>query len=216
MDKEYFTIQNFIIQLEQLDYLNGKDKLTKYEVDRANALLQIEIKRLALENTRANKSKLRLRRDSQGNYTYQYVEDADETKKVLYQSTYNVEYSDILYHTGDLAYYNEYGELMYKGRKDFQIKHLGHRIELGEIEVAASSVEGIKENCCIFDEENNKIVLLYTGNASVESVETILKGVLPGYMIPSIHINIDTMPYNANGKIDRQKIKDDYCFKRNI
>jgi len=66
---------------EQLDYLNGKDKLTKYEVDRANALLQIEIKRLALENTRANKSKLRLRRDSQGNYTYQYVEDADETKK---------------------------------------------------------------------------------------------------------------------------------------
>jgi len=66
---------------EQLDYLKGKDKLTKYEVDRANALLQIEIQRLALENTRANKSKLRLRRDSQGNYTYQYVEDVEETKE---------------------------------------------------------------------------------------------------------------------------------------
>lgn len=66
---------------EQLDYLKGKDKLTQYEVDRANALLQIEIQRLALENTRANKSKLRLRRDSQGNYTYQYVEDEEETKE---------------------------------------------------------------------------------------------------------------------------------------
>jgi len=58
---------------EQLGYLRDKDKLTQYDVDRANALLQIEIKRLALEQSRSNKTKLRLRRDSQGNYSYQYV-----------------------------------------------------------------------------------------------------------------------------------------------
>jgi len=33
---------------EQLKFLRDKDKLTQYDVDRANALLQIEIKRLAL------------------------------------------------------------------------------------------------------------------------------------------------------------------------
>ena len=55
---------------EQLKYLKDKDKLTQYDVDRANALLQIEIKRLALEQARQSKTKLRLRRDSQGNYSY--------------------------------------------------------------------------------------------------------------------------------------------------
>ena len=66
---------------EQLKFLKDKDKLTQYDVDRANMLLQIEIKRLALENARQNKSKLRLRRDSQGNYTYQYTADEDDTKQ---------------------------------------------------------------------------------------------------------------------------------------
>ena len=60
---------------EQLKYLKDKDKLTQYDVDRANALLQIEIKRLALEQQRQSKTKLRLRRDAQGNYTYQYTAD---------------------------------------------------------------------------------------------------------------------------------------------
>ena len=66
---------------EQLKYLKDKDKLTQYDVDRANALLQIEIKRLALEQARQSKTKLRLRRDAQGNYTYQYTADQDATRQ---------------------------------------------------------------------------------------------------------------------------------------
>ena len=65
---------------EQLKFLQDKDKLTKYDVDRANALLQIELKRFALQDARKNKTKLRLRRDSQGNYTYQYTADEDSMK----------------------------------------------------------------------------------------------------------------------------------------
>ena len=60
---------------EQLKYLRDKDKLTQYDVDRANMLLQIQQKRIALENASQSKSKLRLRRDSQGNYSYQYTAD---------------------------------------------------------------------------------------------------------------------------------------------
>ena len=63
---------------QQLKYLREKDKLTEYDVERANTLLNIEIKRLALENARQNKSKLRLRRDSQGNYSYQYTSDESQ------------------------------------------------------------------------------------------------------------------------------------------
>jgi len=38
-------------------------------------MLQIEQARIALEDIRASKTSLRLKRDSQGNYSYQYVAD---------------------------------------------------------------------------------------------------------------------------------------------
>lgn len=64
---------------QQLKGLREKDKLTQYEVDRANALLDIELKRIALEEAQQNKSKMRLRRDASGNYSYQFVSDEDAT-----------------------------------------------------------------------------------------------------------------------------------------
>ena len=63
---------------EQLKILKEKDNLTKYDLERAKAMLQVEQARMDLEDARNNKTKMRLRRDSQGNYTYQYV--ADEEK----------------------------------------------------------------------------------------------------------------------------------------
>ena len=63
---------------DQLKLLREKDHLTEYDLERAKASLEVEKARLALEEARDNKTKMRLRRDSQGNYTYQYV--ADEQK----------------------------------------------------------------------------------------------------------------------------------------
>ena len=65
----------------ELKKLKEKDKLTKFDLDRAKALLDIEVKRIALEQSKNNTSKLRLRRDSQGNYTYQYVADENATQQ---------------------------------------------------------------------------------------------------------------------------------------
>lgn len=63
---------------EQLDILREREYLTQYDVDRANKLLDIEIKRAALEDAQRNKSKLQLKRDSQGNYSYQFVADQEK------------------------------------------------------------------------------------------------------------------------------------------
>lgn len=52
----------------------------------------------------------------------------------------NPAYPELIYRTGDLGRYTEDGEFMYSGRKDFQIKHLGHRVELEEIERAVSAL----------------------------------------------------------------------------
>ena len=61
----------------ELEMLREKDKLTQYDIDRANKKYEITMKQIALEEAQANKSSMRLRRDSQGNYSYQFVADED-------------------------------------------------------------------------------------------------------------------------------------------
>ena len=60
---------------QQLDNLRAKEKLTEYDVERAEKLLQIEQARIALEDAQASKTSMRLKRDSQGNYSYEYIAD---------------------------------------------------------------------------------------------------------------------------------------------
>ena len=107
-----------------------------------------------------------------------------------------------------MARYNEYGELIYVSRKDFQIKHMGNRIELGEIETAVSSIEGVERNCCLYDTKRSKIVLFFVGSAAKEDIREKLKAMLPEYMIPNKINKLDSMPMNLNGKVDRTKLKE--------
>ena len=60
---------------EQLGILKNKNKLTQYDIDRAEKLLQIEQARIALEQTRSSKTSMRLKRNSQGDYSYEYMAD---------------------------------------------------------------------------------------------------------------------------------------------
>ena len=66
-------------QMEQeLAYLKEKDKLSEYDVNYANAKLEILQKQIALEEAQANKNQMKLRRDSQGNYSYVYSANQDD------------------------------------------------------------------------------------------------------------------------------------------
>lgn len=60
---------------EQLGILKNKEKVTQYDVDRAEKLLQVEQARIALQDAQSAKTSMRLKRDSQGNYSYEYVAD---------------------------------------------------------------------------------------------------------------------------------------------
>lgn len=139
---------------------------------------------------------------------YGYYNDPVNTKKAFVQNPLNHSYPEIIYRTGDLAQWNDYGELVYVSRKDFQIKHMGHRIELGEIESAVSSVEGVDSNCCLYNVKKSLIILFYTGSIGPDTLTEALKKLLPVYMIPNRKKHLETMPLNLNGKIDRQKLKE--------
>ncbi len=139
-----------------------------------------------------------------------YFKDAEKTQKVFVQNPLNEYYSEVIYRTGDMAYYQEDGNLVYIGRQDFQIKHMGHRIELGEIESYISEVPGIERVCCLYDQHAEKIIAFFQGDAEKKNIKTELRKKLIKYMIPDRYINVVSMPLTGNGKIDRKKLREEF------
>lgn len=137
-----------------------------------------------------------------------YYNNPEKTRSAFVQNPLNKAVPEIIYRTGDLVRYNEYREIIYISRKDFQIKHLGHRIELGEIETAISSLEEVTLNCCLYDEKNQKIVLFVDAQVDRDYIKERIERLVPEYMIPGKVIYLENMPINANGKIDRIKLKE--------
>ncbi|GHV04804.1 amino acid adenylation protein [Clostridia bacterium] len=132
-----------------------------------------------------------------------YYGDAERTHQVFVQNPQNDKYTEIVYKTGDLAYYNPHGELVYSSRRDHQIKHMGYRIELAEIEAAAALEDGIALTCCVFDKARSKIALYYTGTLESGDLIKRLVARLPRYMVPAFAEKLDALPLTNNGKIDR-------------
>ena len=138
-----------------------------------------------------------------------YYNNEEKTNLAFVQNPLHNNYKDIVYKTGDLAKYNKYGELEYLGRIDFQIKHMGYRIELGEIEANINSLEGITLCACIY--QDDLIILYYESNKlNDEDIINYANKKLVAYMRPNKIIKLPRMPYNANGKIDRVKLKEMY------
>lgn len=137
-----------------------------------------------------------------------YYQNPEKTQAAFVQNPLNDAYEEKIYRTGDLVKYNERHELVYLSRKDFQIKHMGHRIELGEIETAVSSLPEVSLCCCLYDEKHSRIVLFIDKEIKKDEINRQLKRMIPEYMLPGKVIAKEEMPVNANGKIDRVKLKE--------
>lgn len=135
-----------------------------------------------------------------------YYKNREQTEKAFVQNPLNDRYLEMMYRTGDLAYYNELGELCFASRKDFQIKHMGHRIELGEIEAAMEKIPEIIRSCCIFDSAKSKIVAFYEGDIERRPLARALGQYVPAFMVPNVFRQVERMPLTKNGKIDRKAL----------
>jgi Acyl-CoA synthetases (AMP-forming)/AMP-acid ligases II len=162
-----------------------------------------------------------------------YWGDAEKTAAVFTEETLPDGSRARVLRSGDLAQYDEAGNLIFVSRKDFQIKHMGRRIELGEIEAVADALPEISRCCCLYNEQKKRIELFCelssqgTLPAPKESVGTslacppdlrqpldgkviqsLLRPLLSDYMLPAkVHI-LDKLPTNPNGKLHRQAMKE--------
>ena len=138
-----------------------------------------------------------------------YWNNPEITAKAFMQNPLNPYYEERIYRTGDLAYINDDGLIMYVGRRDNQVKIKGNRIELGEIENAAMCVDEVLGACAVVDENEQKIVLFVESKADLKlrKVNLELKKYIPNYMLPGKLVVMDKYPHTANDKIDRVTLK---------
>ncbi len=135
-----------------------------------------------------------------------YYNAPEETARAFVSDPRITAYEQKMYKTGDIGYYGEDGLLRFVGRRDFQIKHMGHRIELSEIDAAMSELAAVARSVCVFDAEKKKLLAFYTGEATAAEIATFLRTRLPAYMLPQQFVKIDAFPLTENGKVDRRAL----------
>ena len=120
-----------------------------------------------------------------------------------------------LYRTGDLVRWLPDGNVEFLGRIDRQVKIRGFRIELGEIGSLLKKNENIDDAVLVAWENKlgEKQLVAYTvssngADVSANDLKRYLSDKLPDYMIPTFFVNVDAIPINANGKIDKHALPD--------
>ncbi len=118
-----------------------------------------------------------------------------------------------LYKTGDLARWLSDGNIEYLGRADQQIKIRGFRIELGEITNAICKINYVKDAAVINKKDRNGEEAIYAYIVSektvdIKDIKKELKRELPEYMVPAYMMEIDSLPLNRNGKLDKRALPD--------
>ncbi|MEH2435907.1 MAG: non-ribosomal peptide synthase/polyketide synthase [Nostoc sp.] len=118
-----------------------------------------------------------------------------------------------LYKTGDLARYLPDGNIEYLGRIDNQVKIRGFRIELAEIEALLGQHDDVQICCVIAREETsgNKRLVAYVVphlqmTPTTDELRQFLSDKLPGYMVPSVFVMLESLPLTPNGKVDRRAL----------
>ena len=110
-----------------------------------------------------------------------------------------------IYSTGDLGYVLD-NVLMYKGRKDKQVKVRGHRIELSDIEYQLESIEEISTSVVLFLEKSGQLIAFIVSTLSCKNIRSKLQELVPDYMLPHRFIKVESIPLTPNGKIDSMKL----------
>jgi amino acid adenylation domain-containing protein len=140
-----------------------------------------------------------------------YWNDKDKTENSF---VVDAQTGQRLYKTGDLGRFLPNGCLEILGRKDFQVKIQGHRIELGEIEATLLERADItKAVVCVGKLNQSKadqliayIIAKEGCEIDPKEVQEDLQKTLPGYMIPAILMQLDSLPFSSNGKVDRKEL----------
>ncbi len=114
-----------------------------------------------------------------------------------------------VYRTGDIVRFRHDGDIEFIGRKDRQVKIRGFRIELTEVEGVIREFEGVTDaTVAAFDNpQGGKYIAAYVvGDSEIDldALKDYIRANKPPYMVPEAIMQIDRIPLNQNGKVNRR------------
>ncbi|HHX62245.1 MAG TPA: amino acid adenylation domain-containing protein [Epulopiscium sp.] len=142
-----------------------------------------------------------------------YLNQADQSKKVFIPNPFSKQDGyERMYKTGDICRCLEDGNIEFLGRKDSQVSINSLRVELGEIELRIRQFSKVKDAAVIAEEavDGEKYIAAYiTGQEEINIVQLndFIREGLPSHMLPKTMVQIQTIPLNQNGKVDKAKLK---------
>lgn len=135
-----------------------------------------------------------------------YWKDREKSEQVLVRHN-----GRVFYKTGDLCYMDADGDIIYCGRKDYQVKVQGFRVELNEIEYTARKFYREEKNVVVVakkDDDGGCQLHLFIEAAECDtpSLLEFMKMHLPVYMLPARVHCLEVFPLGTSNKIDRKKL----------
>jgi amino acid adenylation domain-containing protein len=140
-----------------------------------------------------------------------YLNDPRRTAEVFTPDPFGPEPGARLYKTGDLVRWLADGTIEFLGRIDHQVKIRGFRIELGEIEAVLNQRADVSDAAVVAREETpgNQYLVAYVvldQTTTLDELRAEVQTRLPGYMVPSVWLELTALPLTANGKLDRKAL----------
>ena len=131
-----------------------------------------------------------------------YINQDDETDKHFISNPFD---EGRLYCTGDLAYLDENYEINFIGRKDSQIKINGQRIEIDEINRQIEKNEDIIQAVTVANSSKTQLHSYIVSDRKIDTEKLLndLTAVLLPFMLPSSIMQIESIPINKNGKMEK-------------
>jgi amino acid adenylation domain-containing protein/thioester reductase-like protein len=112
------------------------------------------------------------------------------------------------YRTGDVARWNDDGELESLGRVNDVVKVSGQSVSLGEIEQTLLRHAAVRQAAAL--QHEGKLIAFVeckpAGDAPVEDWRGFLAKTLPAYMLPAQVTAVAKIPVDSSGKVDRQAL----------
>ena len=144
-----------------------------------------------------------------------YLNHPELTANVFIPNPFNDKHEagyERVFRTGDFVRRDAKGSLLFAGRRDGLVKVRGFRVELREVEAAVLTCPGVTgatlQSASDTLNGTTYIVAYVTGEKALdaEAIKQHVAALKPDYMVPEVVMQIDEIPRNANGKVDRERL----------
>ncbi len=139
-----------------------------------------------------------------------YANDKEKTDAAFIKDPFNDACGGRMYKTGDLGRMMPDGNMEFLGRKDQQVKIRGFRVELGEIESVVRQYKFVDQAVVIARKIDglNRLMgyIVPKPRFDKDALMSFLRRKLPDYMVPGLWMELQALPLNPNGKIDRNAL----------